>query len=103
MDKVARWTTPTFSYKPSLVEAANIAEIYLVLKQSGQVILSKNMESATISDGTFFWDLSQEDTGAIRSGKELAVKIDYKDRFGKRYTTEPKLYTVDESGINEVI
>ncbi len=103
MAEIARWTTPIITYKPSAVESDSIAEIYLVIKQGGHTLVTKALEDATITDGRFAWQLTQEETSVLASKRNAIIQIDYKANSGMRYTTVPRQYDISESGINEVI
>lgn len=47
MAAIVRWTTPIIVYKPSQVEVNDIEEIYVVLRQGGQVKIEKGIEEAS--------------------------------------------------------
>lgn len=100
--EIARWTTPTITYKPSQVEMADITDIKMTIRQNGQVVLEKGMEAAQIDENGFAWLLSQEETGLLTQTLLLTVQVDYKTEGGLRYTTVPKTFNVVGSAINEV-
>ena len=103
MNEIARFTTPAIIYKPSMVEIANIDEIFLVVKQNGREILRKGKTDATVSTTTgFTWMFTQQDTSALNSRAISMVQIDYTSG-AMRYTTYPKPYNITESAISEVI
>lgn len=99
---IARYTTPAITYKPSVVEVGNISEIFLVIKQQGFEKLRKSLEDASVSENGFTWLLSQEDTSSLCPNIPSMVQIDYLSG-AMRYTTVPKLYSITESAISEVI
>lgn len=104
MSSIARWTTPSFSYKPSAVQASDIAEIYLSVKQDGMTVpILKDIDSATVVSGAFVWDLSQAETASINVGSSVKVQVDYKTNSGKRFTTRVHSFSVDDSAVQEVI
>lgn len=102
MNEIARFTTPAITYKPSMVEIANVDEIFLVVKQNGREILRKDKTDASINANGFTWMFSQTDTSALNSRAISMVQIDYTSG-AMRYTTYPKPYNITESAISEVI
>jgi len=104
MAQIARWTTPVVIYKPSAVNADVISEIYMVvMTNEGRPIISKDISDATVSDGAFTWNLSQEETSKLVLGSTVRIKIDYKCLNGMRYTTNARQYTVADSAVNKEI
>ena len=102
-DWVARLTTPAITYKPSAVEMSAISKIYMVVKQNGVPVLTKDIDDATVTADGYTWLLSQEETQTLMSERTMSVKIDYLTTGGIRYTTVEKTYDVTDSAINEVI
>lgn len=102
MNEIARFTTPAITYKPSMVEIANVDEIFLVVKQNGREVLRKDKTDASINANGFTWMFSQTDTSALNSRAISMVQIDYTSG-AMRYTTYPKPYNITESAISEVI
>ena len=102
MNEIARFTTPSITYKPSMVEIANVDEIFLTVKQNGCEILRKAKEDAVIDTNGFTWFFEQTDTAKLNSKVLSTVQIDYTSGTA-RYTTHPKPYGITESGIPEVI
>lgn len=100
--EIARWTTPSVTYKPALVEAANIDEIVLTVTQGPYAII-KTQADAIITGGRFYWKLTQEETGGLVLGKTGNLKIDYLSNVGDRYTTQRFIFNVSNSAIDEVI
>ncbi len=102
MSLIARYTTPSITYKPSLVEIAEVDKIFLVVKQNGQEVIRKDIDDAITDENGFTWYLEQEDTALLDTRVSAVVKIDYLSGTA-RFTTEPKTYNVTNSGIEEVI
>ena len=102
MNEIARFTTPSIWYKPAQVEATDISKIFLVLSQDGVEVLRKDITQAQISEGSFVWMFSQEDTALFDSKKPAVAKVDYLSGT-MRYTTRAKQYFISESAIQEVI
>lgn len=100
--EIARWTTPSITYKPSLVLPANIIEIVMEIEQ-GTYKIVKRLSDATVSDGRYYWRLTQQETGRLAAGRPCKVKIDYLSDSGDRYTTKDCVVDVLNSAIDEVI
>ena len=102
MAVIARWTTPSITYKPSAVEVGNVDKIYMVIKQDDVEKIRKSIDDAIISEAGFTWYLEQTDTSKLAAKVVSAVKFDYTSGSA-RYTTLPKRYEITDSAINEVI
>lgn len=103
MARIARHTTPAFTYKPSAVEMSAITKVFLVIKQDGSPLITKDITTANITEDGYTWTLSQEETRSLASRKSVTAQVDYLTSGGMRYTTIPKAYDITESAINEVI
>lgn len=104
MAQIARWTTPVVMYKPSAVDASLISEIYMVvMAPDGRKLITKDISSATLENGTFSWSLTQTETSKLITGTVVKIKIDYLCLNGMRYTTNGRNYTVADSAINKEI
>lgn len=103
MAEIARWTTPSVTYKPSMVEMAEVDEIYLIIKQNGINIIVKDRGDAEETEDGFTWTLAQEESSTLLSRRNAIIQVDYTTETGGRYTTHPKQFEIGDSGINEVI
>lgn len=103
MAQIARFTTPAFTYKPSMVRVSDVAKIFFVLWQDDDILVQKDITQATVSENGFTWILSQNETQILVSRKKAFGKIDYLTTSGLRYTTRTKVFEITESAINEVI
>ena len=103
MAVIARWTTPSVLYKPSMVEMDNVSEIYLTIKQGGVTVVTKTLEDADVTEDGFLWTLTQEETSNLAYRRNAIIQVDYKTLDAMRYTTVPKEYMIGDSGIQEVI
>lgn len=103
MAAIVRWTTPIIVYKPSQVEVNDIEEIYVVLRQGGQIKIEKGIEEASKDEEGFTWQFSQAETGLLDDSALIKVQIDYKTASGQRFTTLPTTFEPLGSGINEEI
>ena len=102
MSEIARYTTPSITYKPSMVEIANVDEIYLVISQRDAEVIRKDLDDAIVDENGFTWFLSQEDTSALSSKFTASIQIDYLCGTA-RYTTKPMPYDISDSAVDEVI
>ncbi len=100
MNEIARWTTPSITYKPEAVEIANVDEIFLVVKQKGREVLRKGKEDAIVDENGFTWFFTQEDTSLFHD--LVSVQVDYTCGTA-RYTIQPRSYKITDSAIDEVI
>ena len=102
--EIARWTTPTITFKPQAVEMEDIKEIFLTLSQGGENIITKGINDASQSDEFGFeWTLSQEDASKLCCCKGGFFQVDFLAFNGQRYTTVKRQFTVINSAINEEI
>lgn len=102
MSEIARYTTPSITYKPSMVEISNVDEIYLVIRQREAEVIRKDLDDAIVDENGFTWFLSQEDTSALSSKFTASIQIDYLCGTA-RYTTKPMPYDISDSAVDEVI
>lgn len=100
---IGKWTTPSITYKPSKVEMADVAEIYVTVSQGGKDILELDKSAATLTEDGFIWLLSQEQTSKLSVSQMAHVQVDYLTDAGKRYTTNPVRFMVVNSAVEEVI
>lgn len=100
---IARWTTPSITYKPSAVSASEIDEIRLVITQGGVDLIIKTQDDATLSDGTFYWEFTQEETSMLTVKQSASIQVDYLTNTGKRFTTQRYVTNISNSAVDEVI
>ena len=100
---IARWTTPSITYKPREVAVTDIAELRLVISQNGIDVIVKDQAQAIINDGMFIWDFAQGETSKLVLGSPASVQVDYLTNDHKRFTTRRFMANVSDSAINEVI
>lgn len=99
---IAKYTTPGITYKPSMVEVANIDKIFLVIKQNGCAVIEKDISDATVAEDMFVWKFTQEESGKLCEKLPTTVQIDYMSG-ADRYTTNEISCAVVKSAIPEVI
>lgn len=103
MAEIARWTTPSVTYKPSMVEMEEVDKIFLVVQQGGANLIVKDKSEAEETEDGFVWTLTQTESATLLSRRSAIIQVDYTDIAGSRYTTHPKQFEIGDSGINEVI
>lgn len=103
MSSIARWTTPSILYKPSAVKMNTISEVILTVRQNGAVIIEKEKADAIESEDGYRWELSQQESATLTSGRQTILQIDYKCYDGMRYTTRPMSVDTLNSAKNEAI
>ena len=102
MAVIARWTTPSITYKPSAVAIGDVDQIYMVISQNEVEKIRKSKDDATIGENGFTWGLEQTDTSKLEAKVISYVQFDYLSGTA-RFTTQPRKYTITNSGINEVL
>lgn len=100
---IGKWTTPSIMYKPTKVEMADVAEIYVKVSQRGTQIAQYGIDTAQRTEEGFIWLMSQEDTAKLQVTMTATVQVDYKTTGGLRYTTMPKTLEVVNSAVEEEI
>ncbi len=96
-------TTPTISFTFSEVNVSDIAVAILTVKVSGETLIEKDLSDAGIGDNIITWELTQEETLKLKPGTICKVCCDWKLNDGTRGRSNVGSYTVENSGINEVI
>lgn len=89
---VIRGTTPSITFTITQVRIADIAVAYMTMKQSGQLLLEKDLSEATTGDKMLTWDLSQSETLGIDPQATVSVQLRYRTNAGKAYAS--KIYNV---------
>ena len=59
MAQIIRGTTPTIEYTFRVVSVADIATAILTIKQSGEVLIQKDLSKAEVGESSLSWKLSQ--------------------------------------------
>lgn len=93
MDKIIRGTTPSIKYTFSTVDVSTISIAYLTIKIGKEVVIEKDLTSATIGSDYILWTLSQEESLQLDS-KEAKVMLNWKTSDGVRGAGEEKSITI---------
>lgn len=99
---IAKYTTPGITYKPRKVAITDIDKVFLVIRQNGCEVITKDIDDATINDGQFIFDFSQEETAKLCVKVPATVQIDYMSG-AERYTTNEVACVIVDSAVREVI
>lgn len=102
MDRIVKWTTPTFIIRFETIDPASLAEAYLSVVFKTAVI-TKGLDQATVSEHELVWTLTQEETGSLPLGQVVLVYCDWKTPDGTRGRSHRKDLLVAETGIDEVM
>lgn len=68
MAEIIRGTTPTIQFTFNEVDVTNITTAILTIKQYGETKLEKDKSKATVGEKTLSWDLTQEESLALKYG-----------------------------------
>ena len=101
--QIFRGTTPTIIFTFTSINPSDIETAYLVLKQGGEIVLEKGIDSAEKTESTISWLLSQEDTLLLTRDKPAEVYCDWRLISGLRGVSEAAQAKISDSGKDEVI
>lgn len=73
---IIRGTTPTIIFTFSEIDPSQITKAVLCIKQKCLAVITKDLTSAEVGDGTLSWTLSQEDTLSL-ANKECKIGCDW--------------------------
>ena len=96
-------TTPTITFTFSDVAVDSIAVAYLVIKMGRDVLLERDISTATVTEATLSWVLTQEETLALPAGAQISICCDWRLADGTRGRSNIATYGVERTGKNEVI
>lgn len=102
MAQIIRGTTPTFVFTFSKVSVADIVTAILTVKQSGEILIEKELSSATIGEKTLSWELTQEECLALNYGRST-VMINWLTQDGTRGASNEYSVDIVQNHIPEVI
>ena len=104
---IIRYTTPTIRFTFSQIDITDIAVAYLVIKQAGNVIIERDLSSATVintqTEQALAWTLTQQETLLLNKNINAAIYCDWKLASGTRGRSHVKSEAVEETGKSEVI
>ena len=94
-------TTPTIQYTFKEVEIPNITEAYLTIMSGGEVVMEKDLTTATIGEDYLAWTLTQEETLNLTSTAYMMLNWLLAD--GTRGASAKTTVLMDANFKNEVI
>ena len=95
-------TTPTITYTFKTVSPSDFRVADLTVKVAGQILIERNIDTATIKDTEIEWTLTQEETLLIgtRSGK---IMLNWVTNSGTRGVGETKSFVGGDNHKREVL
>lgn len=102
---VIRYTTPTFIFEFQTIQVADITDAYFVVKQWDNVVIEKDLTSATVdtTHNKLTWTLTQTEAGLLSTGKRYAAMCDWLTDSGTRGRSKVQEGSIENSGKSEVI
>lgn len=103
MAQIIRGTTPTISFQYSDITVSDITKAILSLKQSGQTVIERDLTTATISEDSISWELTQAETLTLNASRNVSIVCDWLLSSGVRGRSNILSADVGEAGKDEVI
>lgn len=102
MATIYRGTTPTLIFSFETVDVSNISVAVLTVKQNGEEIIRRELDSATVDESTISWTFTQEETLALSNTKARIV-CDWLLADGTRGRSAALIVTTANPGVEEVL
>lgn len=102
MTKIVIGTTPTITYKFSVVDVADITSAILTIKERGENIIEKTLADASIGEDTLSWTLTQQETLDI-GARPASMMLNWKLRDGTRGASKEENITGVNNHVREVM
>lgn len=102
MKKIVVGTTPKIRWKFSNVDVSDIVTATMTIVRYGKKLLTKEIDSAVISDSEIAYSLSQNDTLNIGAGP-CEMMLNWVTSDGIRGTSEILRIEATKNHINEVL
>lgn len=104
MEQIIRGTTPTVKFTFATVDVSTISVAYLtILSSDGSVLLTKDIDTAEVSEDYISWTLTQTETLTLPLHGKVQVWCDWRIADGTRGRSTIAEYTIGATGKNEVI
>lgn len=105
MANIVRGTTPTIIFTYRTVEVDEIDKAYLTIKQSNQVLVERDISSATIDtvNNHVEWTLTQTETLNFNVGTSVFISCDWLLKSGTRGRSHVLRCEIEPSGKDEII
>lgn len=102
MTDVVIGTTPTFIFKFSKIQPSDIVKAVMTIKQSGNIIIERDLTTATVSEDSVSWTLTQEETLAAEIGT-AEILLNWLDDNDTRGVSVKETLKFVRNHINEVM
>ena len=73
MAAIIKGTTPTIAFTFSTVEISDITTAILTIKKDDEIVIEKDLTSATVEESRLLWTLSQSETLSIAGMAEIML------------------------------
>lgn len=104
MQEIIKGTTPVLKFTFSTVDPADISTAYLTIKDMNKnVILSVDNSGASTGADYIAWELTQAQSLLLPVDENVAAMCDWLLNDGTRGRSEIVVYTVGDTGKNEVM
>lgn len=100
---IVQYTTPTIRITFKTIDPATIIEAYLVFKYAGDDVLTKPLSSATVSENSLDFTLTQSESASLPLNATVRIYCDWKLNDGTRGRSKYADYTIVETGYPEVM
>lgn len=102
MASVIRATTPTIKYTFNVISVSDIAAAYLTIRQDGEMIIERDLTSATVGNDYLSWTFTQQETLQMATGK-VTLMLNWLTNDGTRGASEKSTVVIEGNYKNEVI
>lgn len=102
MTRIIIGTTPTITYKFSVVSVSDITSAILTIKERGTTIIEKSLADASIGEDTLSWTLTQQETLDM-GARSASIMLNWKLRDGTRGASKEEVITGVNNHVREVM
>ena len=102
MQEIVAGTTPIITYTFTQVRPSDITSAVLTVKRRGSIVLEKSLQTATVTDASISWTLTQSETLAIGIG-DAEVMLNWLDANGVRGVGKTTTVRIVPNHISEVM
>lgn len=102
MTKIIIGTTPTITYKFSVVSVSDIVSAILTVKERGVTIIEKTLADASIGEDTLSWTLTQRETLDM-GARSASIMLNWKLNDGTRGASKEEVITGVSNHVREVM
>lgn len=102
MTRIIIGTTPTITYKFSVVSVSDITSAILTIKERGTTIIEKSLADASIGEDTLSWTLTQQETLNM-GARSASIMLNWKLRDGTRGASKEEVIMGVDNHVREVM